>query len=177
MCNTDFARIMFHYSEWQPSYKEFDKEVKFVEGLPQSSVFSNNLQTKLIIIDDFMRESSSDVIVDLFAKGNHHRNLSVFFISQNLFYKGERDISLNVLYLVVFKNPRDHAQIQYLARQVYPENSRFIREIFKDATLKPHSYLLFDMIQTTCDELRFRSRIFPSDEHECVYVPKRKYKI
>ena len=85
MCNTDFVRIIFHYSEWQPSYKEFDKEVEFVEGLPQSSDFSNNFQTKLIIIDDFMRESSSNVIVDLFTKGSHHRNLTVFFISQNLY--------------------------------------------------------------------------------------------
>ena len=132
------------------------------------------MEPKLIVIDDFMRESSSNVIVDLFVRKSHHRSISVFFLSQNLFYKGQRDISLNVSYLIVFKNPRDRAQIQHLARQVYPENPLFIREIFRDATAKPHSYLLFDMTQTTCDELRFRTCIFPNDQHECVYMPKRK---
>lgn len=174
MCNVNFERIIFYYSEWQLAYRDFDKAVEFHEGLPQPSDFMNDSRPKLIIIDDFMREASNSVIVDLFTKGSHHNNLSVIFITQNLFYKGQRDISLNVSYLVVFKNPRDRSQIQHLARQVYPENPRFIREIYKDATEKPHSYLLFDMTQTTPDELRFRTSIFPCDENECVYVPKKK---
>lgn len=174
MSDTVFSKIIFYYSEWQSSYKDFDKEIELREGLPQSTDFDSDLQPKLIVIDDFMRESSSNVIVDLFVRKSHHRSVSIFFLSQNLFYKGQRDISLNVSYLVVFKNPRDRAQIQHLARQVYPENPLFIREIFRDATAKPHSYLLFDMTQTTCDELRFRTCIFPIDQHECVYVPKRK---
>jgi len=69
-----------------------------------------------------MRESSSsDAIVDLFTKGSHHNNLIVIVISQNLFHQSheQRDISLNVNYIVVFKNPRDRAQIRHLARQVF----------------------------------------------------------
>ena len=92
--------------------------IEFCEGLPRPEDYSNDpLSPKLVIIDDLMRESSScDAIVDLFTKDSHHKNLSVILISQNLFHQGQRNISLNANYIVVFKNPRDRAQIRHLAR-------------------------------------------------------------
>ena len=56
-------------------------------------------------------------IVDIFTKGSHHRDLNVFYITQNLFHqgKGQRDISLNASYIIYFKNPRDKRQIKHLA--------------------------------------------------------------
>ena len=79
---------------------------------------SDNEKRKLLILDELILESSSDVILDLFTDGSHHKNISVIFVTQNVFHKGkvERDISLNTKYLVLFKNPRDRAQIQHLAR-------------------------------------------------------------
>ena len=76
-----------------------------------------------------MRESSCDVILDLFTKGSHHKNISVIFIMQNIFHKGksQRDIRLNTKYIVLYKNPRDRAQIQHLARQVHPEDPNFCK--------------------------------------------------
>ena len=35
-----------------------------------------------------------------------------------------RNISLNIHYIILFKNPRDSQQISTLARQMYPGNSR-----------------------------------------------------
>ena len=69
--------------------------------------------------------------MNLFTKGSHHRNLSVIYIVQNLFHqgKGNRSISLNSHYLVLFKNPRDKLQILTLAKQMYPsETAWFIKE-------------------------------------------------
>ena len=121
-----------------------------------------------------MRESSSDVILDLFTKGSHHKNISVIFITQNVFHKGkaQRDISLNTKYLVLFKNPRDKVQIQHLARQIHPEDSFFLRDAFVDATHLPHSYLFIDLSQDCLDEFRFRAKIFPNDGAHVAYVPK-----
>ncbi|XP_036147283.1 uncharacterized protein LOC118647134 [Monomorium pharaonis] len=153
--------------------------IEFREGLPRPEDYSNDpLIPKLIIIDDLMRESSSsDVIVDLFTKGSHHKNLSVILISQNLFHqgRGQRDISLNANYIVVFKNPRDRAQIRHLARQVYPDNPKFVEEAYYDATSKPHGYLLFDLKQSTPDSYRFRTCIFPNDTRQYVYVSRRTF--
>jgi len=55
--------------------------IEFREGLPRPEDNSSDpLSTKLV--DDLMRESSlSEVIVDLFTKGIHHKNLSVILIS------------------------------------------------------------------------------------------------
>jgi len=117
--------------------------IDFREGLPHPKDYSSDpLSPKLVIIDDLMRESSSnEVIVDLFTKGSHHKNLSVILISQNLFHQGrrQRDIFLNANY-IVFKNPRNRAQIRHLARQVYPDDSKFIEEAYYDATSRPRPH-------------------------------------
>ena len=121
-----------------------------------------------------MRESSSDVILDLFTKGSHHKNISVIFITQNVFHKGkaQRDISLNTKYFVLFKNPRDKVQIQHLARQIHRENSLFLRDAFHDATRLPDSYLFIGLSQEGLDEFRFRSNVFPDDKMHYAYLPK-----
>ncbi len=49
--------------------------------------------------------------------------------------------------MVIFKNPRDRAQIGHLARQVYPLDSKFLLEAYQDVTKDPHSYLLLDLSQ------------------------------
>ena len=124
-----------------------------------------------------MRETSSGgAIVNLFTKASHHNNLSVIFISQNIFHqgRGQRDISLNAQYTVIFRNLRDRAQIRHLARQVYPENPRFLEEAYQDATSQAFGYLLLDLKQTTADNCRLRTCIFPDDEYQYVYVPQKQ---
>ena len=77
----------------------------------------------LIVLDDQMIDASKDKrIENLFTRGSHHRNLSVIYIVQNLFYqeKDSRSISLNSHYLILFKNPRDKLQIVTLPKQMYP---------------------------------------------------------
>lgn len=176
MSDTKFARILFYFGEWQPGYaKQFGNSIEFHEGLPDKNDNAFDYRPKLIIIDDLMRESSNKVIVDLFTKGSHHRNISVMYLTQNIFHqgRGQRDISLNANYVVLFKNPRDGAQFHHLARQVYPENPKFLREAYSDATSKPHGYLLLDLKQSTPDEYRYRTCIFPSDSQMYIYVPKK----
>lgn len=103
MCDTSFDQIIWFYAEWQNWYLKYPF-ITFKEGLPILE-FNDN-KPKLIIIDDLMREANNK-IVDLFTKMCHHKNLSVFYITQNLFHqgKGQRDISLNAHYIVYFKNP------------------------------------------------------------------------
>jgi hypothetical protein len=78
------------------------------------------------VLDDLLNEAYSREVYDLFTKGSHHRHISVILITQNVFHQGRfsRDISLNAKYLVVLKNVRDKNQFAYLAKQVYPEDSK-----------------------------------------------------
>lgn len=179
MCDTEFERIVWHYAEWQPLYSEATATgIEYREGLPEPADYDGDSKPKLLIIDDLMRESSNGVVIDLFTKGCHHKNMSVFLITQNLFHqgRGQRDISLNANYIVFFKNPRDRGQIQHLARQVYPEDSRFLQEAYHDATARPHGYLLLDLKQSTPENCRFRTDIFPMDRHHHVYIPRKDIK-
>lgn len=172
ICDTKFKEILWHYSIFQPKLDVGG--IHFIQGLPDTDFDSDH--PRLIIIDDLMRESAnSSVIIDLFTKGCHHKNISVFFITQNIFYKGknQRDLSLNSHYLVLFKNPRDKAQIRHLAQQMCPQNSKFLIEAFNDATQKPHGYLLIDLKQATPENCRFRTNVFPGDGGITVYVPRK----
>lgn len=174
ICNTSFSQVTWCFDEMQPLYNL--KNVNYFQGLPDLSMFDGK-EANLIIIDDLMRESDGR-IVDIFTKGSHHRNLSVFYITQNLFHqgKGQRDISLNSNYIIYFKNPRDKTQIRYLARQVSPDNVKFVQEAYKDATTEAHGYLMIDLKQNTSDMCRFKTNIFPTDKNCSVYVPKRGFK-
>jgi len=176
MCDVRFKNIYWHHATGLPPPSKLPiNRVQVRSGLPDMEEF-DGVEPNLIVIDDMMRESDGNV-VDLFTKGSHHRNLSVFFITQNLFHqgRGQRDISLNAHYIVCFKNPRDRAQITHLARQVYPNDPRFIVDSYADATHTPHGYLLLDLKQSTPDELRVRTCVFPDDSpFNYVYQPVRR---
>ena len=145
MVDVKFDRIMLYYTEWQNGYLRLGKDIEFHEGLPQFSDFSSDNKPKLVILDDLQKESSNNIVADIFTKGSHHWGISVIFVTQNLFHQGrnQRTIALNTSYLVIFKNPRDRSQINHMARQVYPEDPKFLQEAYHDATARPHATVTY----------------------------------
>ena len=135
-------------------------------------ICSTGKRKTLLIIDDLMSQAD-DRVENIFTKLSHHMNVSVLFLTQNLFFKSKqaRTISLNSHYIVVFKNARDALQISNLARQMYPGHSKYMVEAFKDATSGPYGYLLIDMKPYTEETYRLRTNIFPGETHY-VYVRK-----
>ena len=57
----------------------------------------------------------------------------------------------------------------HLAKQMYPGQTKYVQEAFHLATREPHGYLLVDLKQSTPDNLRMRSHIFPGEIQE-VYL-------
>ena len=164
-------KIVYCYGEFQPSFLEFS-QVEFHEGLPDVSSFDGRSRV-LLIIDDLMNEADQNVC-NLFTKLSHHRNVSVVFVTQNLFHRNRhvRTMNLNTHYVVLFKNPRDAGQVAIMARQMYPRKSNFVVEAFRDATREPYGYLMIDLKPETDDRYRFRTNIFPDDERQYAYVSK-----
>lgn len=164
-------KIVYCYGEFQPSFADFP-EVEFHEGLPEIDRFDGRHRV-LLIIDDLMNEADQNVS-NLFTKLSHHRNVSVVFVTQNLFHRNRhiRTMNLNTHYIVLFKNPRDANQVAILARQMYPGKSKFVVEAFGDATREPYGYLLIDLKPETDEKYRLRTNIFPDDDRQYVYVPK-----
>ena len=167
--------IVWCYGIYQNAFDNVPPNVKFVQGLPDMDAFTGDRRT-LVIIDDLMHEANEGVS-QIFTKGSHHKNLSVLFLTQNLFFnsKHARTMSLNAQYMVIFKNPRDAAQISHLGRQMFPSRngSKFLSEAFVDATSRPYGYLFIDLKADTDERLRVRTNIFPDDDGpHYVYLPK-----
>ena len=139
------------------------KNVKILKGFVKG--WQNKPQKgDVVVIDDLFSESTKEQdFNNMFTKVARHRQVTVIFITQNLFHQGgqHRTRNLNVHYLVIFKNPRDNTVIDFLARQAFPSNRSFLIDSFKDATLdKPHGYLFLDFTQSCPDMLRVRADIF-----------------
>lgn len=175
------SRIIWCYGTFQDEFNSpslTNAGVEFKEGLPNLEEIKNCRIGEggiLMIIDDLLSETN-DEIMNIFTKGSHHSNISCCFLSQNLYYGGNRNrtMNLNTHYMFIFKNPRDAAQIQVLSRQMFPQNSGYLAEAFRDATRdKPYSYLFVDLKTDTDDDMRLKTQIFPDDfPYHYVYIPK-----
>lgn len=161
--NIKQPKICWAYGVWQKGYNDFDKKISLHEGLPDEQYLLSN-KINIIVIDDLMNELGDNFqLVNLFTKGSHHLNISVFFIVQNIFHKSKymRNISLNCHYLLLMKNPRDRSQIMCLARQLYPTKSKKFIESYEEATNEPYSYIKIDLRATTPDKYRLQTNIIP----------------
>lgn len=159
--------ILYCYKSWQDAFTELKSDfinIEFLQGLPSKEELSERANT-LIILDDLNNECvNSEHIMNLFTVGTHHQNMSVMFLTQNLFIKGKfsRDLSLNANYMILFRNPRDQLQIRTLASQMFPGKDRnFLIEAFNDATEVPRGYLFIDLKQTTIKKNRIQTGILP----------------
>ena len=135
--------IIWCYGQWQPLYDNIRKRIQrieFVKGIPDhlnNQHYINVDKRNLLVFDDLMTEAKCDQkIADLFTKGSHHRNISVVYLTQNLFPQGKacRDIILNTQYMVLFNNPIDRQQVATLARRIYPSKSTVFMKRFEQAT-------------------------------------------
>lgn len=162
-------KVLYAYSIWQDSFNEM-KNVTFHQGLPERDMLERNT---LLILDDVMAEASvSDQVMKVFTMDSHHKNITCIFLTQNIFPPGKyaRTISLNTHYIILFATKRDKLQIQTIGRQMFPGQSAFFMESYRDSTSKPYGYLLCDLHPATDKRFQLRTNIF-QDEHPLVYYP------
>ena len=90
-----------------PSHHKLTTNVRYNEGVTEDFGSANG-EPCLVILDDLLTDVYSKQVCELFTRGNHHRNISVILITQNLFHQGRfcRDISINAHYIVELKNVR-----------------------------------------------------------------------
>ena len=151
-------------------------DIRFVEGLPSSEDVDNltsDGRHHVIVLDDVMQKvvQSPDMVL-LFMQGCHHKNLSVIFITQNLFAQGKssRNIALNTTYLVLLKNVRDASQAALLGRQLYPGKTDRFMCAYAAIMSESRGYLIIDLALDTPDEMRLRTRVFIGED-PIVYAP------
>ena len=173
MFDRQFVKILWCYGQYQHSafakIKNEVSNVEFHEGLPEDiQTHFDTSHHNLVVLDDLMGDASKDErITKLFTMTSHHLNISLAYLTQNIYHKGtqSRTISLNADIIILTKNTRDRSQIQYLARQLAPDRPKFIQESYQDATSSPYGYLFIDLKPETNEQVRVRTGIFPGDLH------------
>jgi hypothetical protein len=162
-------QIIWCYAVYQKEYENFPN-VTFHEGILDVNTLDKT-KHKIIILDDLMTEMNESV-AKTFTVYSHHMNISVFFITQNLFFKNKfmRDVSLNTQYLFLFGQRRDSQQISILATQMFPTQRKAFMEIYKTETSKKFGYLLTDLHPQNTYRVLLRTNILP-EEIETVYIP------
>lgn len=167
MFKNRFNRIYWHQGgEGESGLTQYEfckvRGVKVINGFDEN--WSSRLQKgDVIVIDDLFQEANKEEnFTNLFTKIARHRGVTVIFITQNLFHQGgnHRTRNLNVHYLVIFKNPRDKTVVDYLARQAFPHDKKYLIDSFMHATSKPHGYLFIDFTQECPDNQRLLTNIF-----------------
>jgi hypothetical protein len=179
MFNPPPREIVFFYRVWQPLYEDLlaaGAVDEFVQGVPEAS-YAKKLGERnagrggsIICIDDQMLECDGAVAA-LFSVYSHHHEISVFYVTQNMFAKTPhwRTISLSAQGMVCFKAPRDSSSIKHLARQISPSDPNHLVEAYRHATRRPRGYLYIDLRQNCADRLRYRTNLLPQEQPMLVY--------
>ena len=177
------VQVYYAYKEWQPALfgqMQAGDGVKFIQGLPTEENMKEwselaGRQHIALILDDLQHEvCKSQQMAVAFGVISHHCNMSIFFVSQNLFPQSRysRDLVLNCHYLVLFNSKRDKLQVSNIGKQLCPGQSRYFLSAYEDAmAMKKYNYLLVDLHPCTSKEYMLRTDIFP-DELTVVFLPK-----
>lgn len=172
--------VIYFYNRAQPIFKKFkDLVAKWINALPTADVLNEMTLPQadgrgtIVVIDDFMQQINADIST-LFTVLCHANRATVFLLTQNIFASNPafRTISLNTTYMAIFKNPRDSAQINHLAKQLSPGNPRWVVDAFRACTQSAYSYMLVDNHQKTDESIRVRSNVLQSEWPMIAYMPK-----
>lgn len=177
------VQVYYAYKEWQPKLfgqMQARDGVKFHRGLPTEEKMKEwsqlaGRQHIALILDDLQHDvGKNQQIAIAFAVTSHHCNISLFFVSQNLFPQSRysRDLVLNCHYLILFSSKRDKLQVSNIGKQLCPGQSRYFLTAYEDAmSMKPYNYLLVDLHPCTAKEHMLRTSIFPG-ELTVVFLPQ-----
>ena len=144
--------IYYMYKIRQPFMDQINN-INFIEGLDFNAIDTNT--PSMLVIDDLVLSTNKDV-AEMFILGSHHRQISIFFITQNLFPNCNlfRLMSTNSHYFVIFQNQRNFRQVMTLARQIFVgRDIKRITEAYKRASNTLRGFIVLSFSPLLPNEL------------------------
>ncbi len=154
------------YSVWQDFYTQWqDQHIisKSIQGFPRLDELQENFTYHkprggtILILDDLvpvMSKQDIDSLHLLLTVTSHHSNVSILFISHNLFHKNMREASLQYHRYVLTNNFRDSNQIALLGRQIFPTNTKFLPHVYTDILKTKFNNIVLDLSPNQSENLR-----------------------
>ena len=155
--------------EYQHLCKEIPDKIEDIEFLPCLEFeMIKNLESCLLVFDDSCEAIYQEKEFVKLAVSGRHQEVKCIFVKNNLFHqsKWSRTIDINTTLIILFKAPRDVQEV--FGRQM--NNTEFIRDCYKMATIEPFGHFMIDFDPRTSDSFRYCSNIVglgPTD----FYIP------
>lgn len=170
-------KVVWCYGISQKIHREriANADVEYTDGLmDEESIIMKRPQ--ILVIDDLMTEKANDAHAhNLFTKLSHHLDMTVIYITQNLYERGQTGMKRNAHYIFMMRNPSDKSQITTLGRQLYPRRKSHLDhfyESYDDATRRKFGYLLIDVSPDSKESEKLKTNLFPDERGVIVYQPK-----
>ena len=130
-----------------------EQKITFIQGLGVEQM--NTSEPSLLVIDDLLLSTNKEV-VEMFILGSHHKQISLFYLTQNLFpnCNMNRTMSNNAHYYVLFHNQRNFRQIHTLAHQIYVgRDVQRITNAYKRANKQERGFVVLSFAQGLPEEI------------------------
>ena len=184
MFTTSVQEIHYCYAVYQDLYTELQQcegksveKVTFHEGMPSIEDCREWAYMKhhiVIVLDDLMTDLTKHPEMVKFATVDcHHKNITMVLLLHNIFPPGLRTVSLNIHYVVLFKNKRDTLQVETLGRRVMKNRVKYFFACFQQAVKKPFGYLLVDMHPHSDETYQLRTAILSYERPTVIYTPRK----
>ena len=152
------------YKVYQPIYKDMGLDHVIEDGPHlKERLFEIAMgRPMLVIFDDMMNSTSLKELADLFTVHGRHHNLSMIFLSQQVYNGNNQDfkqIKRNCDYMALFKNPQNAQEIRTLSSQMTPGRMELV-SYFTQATQNGHAYLFINLTQQCKDQVKYLSQLF-----------------
>ena len=150
-------RVFYMYNieqEFMKSWNESENEpITFIKGLDFDKM--DTTEPSLLIVDDLVLSDNKDM-AECFILGSHHRNISTFYLTQNLFSNCPlfRLMSSNSHYFVLFNNQRHLRQISTLGHQIFcGKDFKRLMNAYKRTSTQERGFILLSLAPGLPQEL------------------------
>ena len=102
-------KLIICYSIWQEAYDAVKQDAIFFKGIPTRKHLEDWAKAiqghSVLVLDDLLNDMLTSKNLPeseaIFTKYGHHLNMSVIVLSQNIFWKNLRTISLQIHYFIL----------------------------------------------------------------------------
>ena len=159
--------VYYFYTVEQSFMKTWNEQqstpITFVKGIDLTKIDTS--APSLAIFDDLVLSITND-LASLWLMGSHHRKITTFFLTQNLYPKSEafRNMMNNSHYYVLFHSLRCFGQVHKLVTTLIHGQPRFrALNAYKRAGTQERGVAVFNLHPETPPELCFMTDFF----HPC----------
>ena len=150
--------IYYMYSIEQDFMKTWNEKeempITFIKGLDFDKM--DTTEPSLLVVDDLILSGDNKEMANCFILGSHHRSISTFYITQNLFPNCPlfRMMSSNAHYFVIFQSQRHFRQINTLARQIFcGKDLKRITNAYLRCSKQPRGFIVLSFAPGLPEEL------------------------